>query len=222
MSIGSLTFNGFDVVVLLILLISLIIAVQRGFLREVMSLLALFIAGVAALFVWGRFRYSAQDFISPSWLADVALGAGTFTLIYLIGVFILTKIFGKLDAPSTKFINRALGAAFGVLRGLIIASLIVLVLTSSNRSSMEAQETRSKLEQRGLYDEFRTTYPQSFQDQMEKGITPPPEYLANSTFYPMLNNIGNMIMKLPFAEMRSYADRIKDGDIDGIRREIIQ
>jgi len=92
MSIGQFTFNGFDVVVLLILLVSLLIAVQRGFVREIMSLLALFIAGVISLFIWGQFRYAAQDFISPSWLADVALGAGTFILVYMLFSFILTKL----------------------------------------------------------------------------------------------------------------------------------
>lgn len=222
MSIGSFTFNGFDVVVLLILLISLIIAVQRGFLREVLSLAALLIAGIITLFVWGQFRYAAQDFISPGWLADTALGVGTFMLVYLIGVFILTKIFGKLDAPSTKFINRLLGAGFGIFRGLVLASLGVMVLTSSHKASIEAQETRATLEAKGLYEELKTTYPESFQEQMDNGVQPPPEYLQNSTFYPLLDSIGNVIRNLPFAKMRSYADRIKDGDIEGISQEILQ
>jgi len=145
MSIGQFTFNGFDVVVLLILLVSLLIAVQRGFVREIMSLLALFIAGVISLFIWGQFRYAAQDFISPSWLADVALGAGTFILVYMLFSFIL-------EAPAK----------------------------------------------------------------------PLPDYLAGSTFYPLLNSIGNVIRGLPFAEMRSYADRIKAGELEGISQEILK
>ncbi len=224
MSIGSFTFNGFDVVVLLILLISLIIAVQRGFLREVMSLVALLLAGVITLFVWGQFRYAAQSFISPGWLADAALGAGTFALVYLIAVFILTKIFGKLDAPSTKFINRVLGAGFGILRGLILASLGVMVLTASHRASEDAQEFREYIAQNeaSLPADIMEKMPESMREQMEAEPKPLPEYLEKSAFYPLLNRIGDMIRALPFAEMRSYADRIKDGDIDGISREILQ
>ena len=75
MSIGPFSFNGFDVVVLVILLISLIIALQRGFLREMLSLVALLLAGVITLFVWGRFRFQVQEIISPSWLADATLGS---------------------------------------------------------------------------------------------------------------------------------------------------
>lgn len=224
MTIGSITFNGFDVFVLLILLISLIIAIQRGFLREVLSLLALFIAGIIALFVWGRFRYAAQNFISPSWLADIALGVGTFALIYLLGIFILTKVFGKLEAPSTKILNRALGAAFGVFRGLILASLGVLVLTASYRASEDAQDFRELIEsnQENLPPDFIEKMPYSMRQQMEAEPKELPQYLQNSTFYPLLDRIGGVIRALPFAKMRSYAERIQDGDIDGISREIIK
>lgn len=222
MSIGPFTFNGFDVVVLLILLISLIIAIQRGFLREVLSLIGLLLASIITLFVWGKFRFAAQDFISPSWLADAALGVGTFVLVYIVGVFILSKIIGKLDAPSTKFFNRVFGAGFGIFRGLILASLIVMVLTAKYRSSQEAEEFRQYVEQEqsSLPSDFIEKMPESMRQQMESETVPLPEYLAESTFYPLLNKIGNGIRALPFAKMQSYADRIKAGDIEGIREEI--
>jgi len=224
MSIGQFTFNGFDVVVLLILLVSLLIAVQRGFVREIMSLLALFIAGVISLFIWGQFRYAAQDFISPSWLADVALGAGTFILVYMLFSFILTKLFAKFDEGPTRLINRILGAAFGVFRGLVLAALGVMVLTASHRASNEAQDFRDYIsENRGsLPPDIMEKMPESMRAQMEAPAKPLPDYLAGSTFYPLLNSIGNVIRGLPFAEMRSYADRIKAGELEGISQEILK
>ncbi len=215
MNIGSFTFNGFDVVVLLILLVSLIIALQRGFAREVLSLLSLFIAGFIALFVWGRFRFDVQELITPAWLADVALGAGTFLIIYLLAVFILAKLFSRLEDGSIKLVNRLLGAGFGVLRGLILAALGVMVLTASHRSSNEAQEFREYIAQNraSLPADIMEKMPQSMKDQMEAPAKPLPPYLANSTFYPLLNSIGNVIRDLPFAEMKSYADRLKSGEL---------
>ena len=44
MSIGPWDFSGFDIVVLLILLISLLYAANRGLMRELTSIFALFIA----------------------------------------------------------------------------------------------------------------------------------------------------------------------------------
>ena len=44
MSIGPWDFSGFDIVVLIILLISLLMAAQRGLAREVTSLLGLLLS----------------------------------------------------------------------------------------------------------------------------------------------------------------------------------
>lgn len=224
MSIGPFSFNGFDVVVLVILLISLIIAIQRGFLREVLSLVALLLAGVLTLFVWGRFRYDVQDFINPTWLADVTLGVGTFILVYILSVFILSKLFGKMEAPPAKFLNRAMGAVFGIARGLILAALGVMVLTASHRSSLEAQDFKNDILQNpGIYpSDIMDRMPESMREQMDAPPKPLPDYLETSTFYPILDSIGDMIRNLPYADFKSYADRIKDGDIDSIRREITQ
>jgi len=224
MSIGPFSFNGFDVVVLVILLISLIIALQRGFLREVLSLVALLLAGVLTLFIWGRFRYDVQGFISPSWLADATLGVGTFLLVYLLSVFILSKIFGKLEAPPAKLLNRALGAVFGIFRGLVLASLGVMVLTAGYRSSLEAQDFKRDIVEnpRAYPSDIMDRMPESMREQMNAPPEALPSYLETSTFYPLLNSIGNVIRNLPYAKWQSYADRIKDGDIDGISREITQ
>lgn len=222
MNIGSFSFNGFDVAVLVILLISLIIAVQRGFLREVLSLIALLLAGLLALFFWGQFRYQVQSFISPSWLADVTLGAGTFALVYLIAVFILSKIFGRLKAAPMKVLNRILGAGFGILRGLILASLGVMVLTASYHANLEAKDYKQSLEARGIYEQAIQGMPASMREQMESEPKSLPAYLEGSSFYPLLNGIGNIIRNLPFAKWKSYAERIKDGDIDDLNRKMTE
>ena len=110
MSIGPWDFSGFDIVVLIILLISLLMAAQRGLAREVTSLLGLLISAAIALFVFGRFRFAAQDFISPSWLADGALGLGTFALAYMLVVFLLSGVVKSLKGKDVGFIDRLLGA----------------------------------------------------------------------------------------------------------------
>ena len=119
MSIGPWDFNGFDVIVLVILLISLLMAANRGLMRELTSLLALFISAGVALFVFGQYRFAAQDFISPTWLADGALALGSFALTYMVMVFLLSGLVKTLKGKSVGLFDRLLGAGFGVLRGLI-------------------------------------------------------------------------------------------------------
>jgi membrane protein required for colicin V production len=221
-TIGPWDFNGFDVVVLIILLISMLYAASRGLLREVISIAALLVAAIATLFVWGQFRFAAQDFISPPWLADGALLVGVFFIAYLIMVLIMSKIGKTIAGKETGFVDRILGAGFGIARGLIIASLGVMVLTAGNRASAEAQEYKKSLITQGIYNEVLSKMPKSMRDQMEAEPKPIPDMLANSTFYPLLNKVGAGLRALPFAKVKTYAERIKDGDIDGLSKDLLE
>ncbi len=221
-SIGPWDFNGFDVVVLIILLVSMLYAASRGFLREVISIAALLVAAIITLFVWGRFRFAAQDFISPSWLADGALLVGVFFVAYLIMVLIMSKVGKSIAGKESGLIDRLLGAGFGIARGLIIAALGVLVLTAGNRAAAEAQSYKKGLIEQGIYDEVLQKMPKSMREQMESDPKPLPDMLANSTFYPLLERIGAGLRALPFAKVKTYAERIKDGDIDGLSEEILE
>ena len=201
MSIGPWDFNGFDIVVLLILLISLLMAASRGFMRELTSIMALLIATVGALFIYGRFRFAAHEFIkSPSWLADVALGLGSFFLIYMLAVFAFSGIVKQLKGKDVGFIDRLLGAGFGVGRGLIVASLATLVISQLLGSTPDTPQG----------EDGRTADIQKL----------PPDFVKDSTFYPVLGRIGNTIMSLPFAKIKDSATKLKDGDLDGAVEEI--
>ena len=221
-SIGGFDFNGFDIVVLVLLGVSLLYAASRGFAREVISILAITVASLITLFVWGQFRFAAHDFISPPWLADGALILGVGALSYLLILGVLSKVTKSLTGKEVGFIDRLLGAAFGVARGLIIAALGVMVLTSQHRASAEAKEFRDYIETNNIPPEVIAKMPKSMREQMEAEPKPLPTMLQDSTFYPLLDNIGSAIRALPFAKMRSYADRIKDGDFGALAEELQQ
>jgi len=222
MSIGPWDFSGFDIVVLLVLLISLLYAANRGLMRELTSILALFIAASIALFIYGRYRFAAQDFISPSWLADGALGLGAFSLAYMLMVFLLSGVVKKLKGKEIGFIDRLLGAGFGVARGLIVAALGVMLLTSQYRASQDAQEFKDYIaqNQNDIPPEVLEKMPRSMREQLDAPEAELPELLQNSTFYPLLAKIGDGIRALPFTRMKSYAERLKEGDLEGAANEI--
>jgi len=221
-TIGPWELNGFDIVVLIILIISMLYAASRGFLREVISIGALLVAAIVTLFVWGQFRFAAQDLISPAWLADGALLVGVFFIAYLIMVVIMSKIGKAIAGKESGFLDRILGALFGIARGLIIAALGVMVLTAGNRAAAEAQAYKENLIAKGVYEEVLSKMPKSMRDQMEADPKPLPDMLANSTFYPVLNKIGAGLRALPFAKVKTYAERIKDGDIDGLTEDLLE
>ena len=221
-TIGPWELNGFDVVVLIILIISMLYAASRGFLREIISIAALLFAAIVTLFVWGQYRFAAQDFISPQWLADGALLVGVFFVTYLIMALIMSKIGKSITGKESGFLDRILGAGFGIARGLIIASLGVIALTTGNRAAAEAQSYKKSLIEQGIYNEVLSKMPKSMREQMEGEAKPLPDMLTNSTFYPLLDKIGIGLRSLPFAKVKTYAERIKDGDIDGITEDLLE
>ena len=127
MSIGPWDFGGFDIVVLLILGISGVMAFARGFMREIVSIIALVAGIIAALFLFGRFQGKALDLIQPAWLGSWALGLGAFFVAYLLVTFILRSGTKKLQGREPGFFDKLLGFGFGLFRGILISSLILIV-----------------------------------------------------------------------------------------------
>ena len=139
MNIGPWTFGGFDVVVLLILGFSGILAFARGLSREIISIIALLAGLIGALFIFGRYRIDVQNFIRPSWLADGALFIGVFATLYLLISFVLRGWAKTLRGRTPGLIDRLLGFGFGVLRGAILASLFVMIITKSAKGGEPAE-----------------------------------------------------------------------------------
>ncbi|MGJ8563220.1 MAG: CvpA family protein [Alphaproteobacteria bacterium] len=220
MSIGPWVFNGFDIVVLLVVFISLLMAGSRGFFREIISICALLGALVAMLFVWGRFRYAAQDMIQPSWLADGALGVGTFLLTYMLIAFLLSGITKTLRGKNVGLLDRLAGAGFGAARGILVAALFVMLMSANYREAKEMQEFSASLtpEQR----EVMLSAPQQWRDMLEnKKEAKLPALFVGSTFYGPLDKVGAGIRKLPFGKFKTMAEELKDGgDLETIVRDM--
>ena len=62
--------------------------------------------------------------------------------------------------------------------------------------------------------------PERMREQMEAPEVELPEMLQNSTLFPVLDRIGDVIRKIPFTNMKSMAERLKDGDLKSIVEEL--
>ena len=118
--------TALDIIVLLLVGGGLVFGFMRGFIGEVLSLLA-WVAGVVALKLF-------HEPASAALLGPVGTAAGAavlaFALVFGI-VFILGKLIAKRIGNATKKsvvgpVDRVLGAGFGALKGLIGATLLYL------------------------------------------------------------------------------------------------
>src|SRR3990167_4646367 len=119
--------TSFDYAVLTIIGLSIIFSVMRGMLREVLAIL-----GWVAAFYVGR---TYTDQILPMMPVDIpteSLRVLAAFLVLFLATLLLTSLLGiALSAIIRKvglgWLNRLLGAMFGVIRGLLIVCVLVFL-----------------------------------------------------------------------------------------------
>jgi membrane protein required for colicin V production len=115
-----------DIILLAVMLISAMLAMIRGFMREVLSIAAWIIAAVATLYGYSRLLPLAKGYINNDIIAAATVIIGTF-LATLIIVSIITVRFSDMVLDSrVGALDRTLGFLFGLGRGLIIVVVAFL------------------------------------------------------------------------------------------------
>jgi membrane protein required for colicin V production len=114
-----------DWVIVGVLLISVLQAASQGFFLEVFSL-----AGVVLGFLLASWEYPVVagwlTFINPSWVAEIV----GFFAIFLC-VMILSGVIGRIVSwavreAGLRWADRVLGGAFGLVRGFLVVTVVVL------------------------------------------------------------------------------------------------
>jgi membrane protein required for colicin V production len=121
-------FQLLDLILIGIMLISGLLALMRGFTREVLSLLAWGIAAVAALgaVLSPELNQLAGQYLQPDIVAKIALGGGVFLIVLIIMSLISVRIADwVLDSAAGAF-DRTMGFVYGLARGLLLVAIAYL------------------------------------------------------------------------------------------------
>ena len=110
-----------DILLLVVMLISGLLAMIRGFMREILSIGAWGVAALATLYAYARVLPMAKQYLSNDMVAAGVTVGGIFLLTLLIVSIITVRRVGALD--------RTLGFLFGLGRGLVIVVVAFLFFT---------------------------------------------------------------------------------------------
>ena len=121
--------NYVDLIIVVILIIAMVNGFINGLIKEVASLAALILG------IWGAIKFSsftAEKLYDYFDLSGHYVGVMSFIITFCI-IVVLVHFVGLIvnkivDAAALTFINRLLGIVFGLLKSVLILSVIFVVL----------------------------------------------------------------------------------------------
>jgi membrane protein required for colicin V production len=115
-----------DIILLLVMLISGLLAMIRGFMREILSIGAWGIAALVTLYSYSRALPIVQGYISSNMVATIVTVGAIFLITLLIVSIITVRISDMILDSRVGALDRTLGFLFGLGRGLIIVVVAFL------------------------------------------------------------------------------------------------
>lgn len=121
----------FDIAILILLGAMGVLGIMRGFVQEALSLLAFAGATLAVGFLHDDVTRYLTSYVDDAYGSSLL----SYALIFIIAYFILRFIAGRVGEGVRGSvlgpIDRVLGMGFGLVKGLIIATLVFLLINLS-------------------------------------------------------------------------------------------
>lgn len=124
----ALPINITDIAVFAILLISAVLALSHGFVKEVLAIAGWVGAAVVALKLFPVLQPVTRQYVEHELLADGITGAGIFLVTLVLLSLVAGRIARLVRDSEINTLDRSLGFLFGLARGAVIVALGYLVL----------------------------------------------------------------------------------------------
>src|ERR1700727_2302273 len=115
-----------DIVLIAVMLVSGFLAMVRGFMREVLSIIAWILAAVATLYSYSKLLPYARQYFNNDAVATVAVIGGVFLLTLIVVSILTVRISDMVLDSRVGALDRTLGFLCGLARGLIIVVVAFL------------------------------------------------------------------------------------------------
>jgi membrane protein required for colicin V production len=123
----------FDIVVLAVIVVSAVMSLGRGLIREAFSVISFLIGGLAAFYALAFFEAPLKGIISPnddeSMIPAAILVIVGFLAAYSLAAFVGGRLSKLIHAsPEIGVVDRLAGAVFGIARGALASILFILLM----------------------------------------------------------------------------------------------
>jgi len=124
------TWNWLDWILAGVVLVSVVMAIVEGFIRELISLAAVVVGLVVAALGYPRAALWFEDLTRSH---EVALGLGFLALFFgtlLVGALVSLLARKLVQKAGLQWFDRFLGGVFGLVRGVMVNCILLLAMVA--------------------------------------------------------------------------------------------
>lgn len=173
---GSLPITLLDLILLVVMLISGLLAMIRGFMREVLSIAAWALAALAGFYAYVRLLPLAKPSFNSDIIAAAVVVGGAFLVTLLIVSIITVRVSDMILDSRVGALDRSLGFLFGLARGLIIVVVAFLFfswLVPEHGQPDWVRNAKSKVVLQGTGDWLKSLLPEDPENTILKRFKRP-------------------------------------------------
>lgn len=121
--------NNLDIVILTIVVISALIALNRGLIKEVLSIVGWVLSTMVIVYALPVCLPFAKKFIDNGIIAGIATSLALFVIFFVIWIYTTSNIIGKLRTSKLNGLDRFLGLFFGIMRAFLLIVLFNIMVS---------------------------------------------------------------------------------------------
>ena len=122
--------NNLDVVFMVIVGISILVAIIRGITKELLSITGWVLAAVAVYYLLPIINPITKNYISSDILSNLVSGMAILIIFCVFWLLTADKISSQIRASKLSALDRILGFVFGLLRGVVVVILIQIMIST--------------------------------------------------------------------------------------------
>jgi membrane protein required for colicin V production len=117
--------NWIDLTLAVMMIVSIISGITHGFVRTAIGLLSSILGLIFGLHYYPAVAVSLRPHIAQSWVADLVGFMVVFLGIVVLGEVVTGILARFIQSVDLIWLDRALGGAFGVVRGLLFCAIVI-------------------------------------------------------------------------------------------------
>ena len=121
--------NNLDVIILIVVVISALIALNRGLVKEVLSIVGWVLATMAIIYLLPVCLSFTKKFVASGILAGILTALMIFVLFFVIWIYSTSQVIGKIRTSKLNGLDRLLGLFFGVMRAFLLVVLFNIMVS---------------------------------------------------------------------------------------------